>query len=95
MGMYNEVFYPCPKNCGGYGYLQIQQIVLGFGGFYLDKRIEFCSESVRELTEEALIELKDAVTGELFTCECCGNSFIPYLGKTQEYTYSLLQKLFG
>lgn len=32
MGMYNEVFYNCPK-CGGTGYMQIGQIVLGFEGF--------------------------------------------------------------
>lgn len=95
MGMYNEVFYPCPENCGGYGYLQIHQIVLGFGGFYLDTRTQFCSESVIDLSNEDLLELKEAVVDELFTCEVCKNSFIPYPGKKKDSNNNLIEELFG
>lgn len=35
MGVYNEVFYTRPK-CGGRGYMQISQLVLGFSGFDLE-----------------------------------------------------------
>ena len=71
--MYNEVFKRCPKeDCNGLGYMQIHQIVLGFGGFYLDS-----PESIaRELDKEQVIELKEAVerTG-WFTCDECKETF--------------------
>lgn len=70
MGMYNEVFKKCP-NCGGCGYLQIHQIVLGFGGFNLDS-LESIAE---ELSVDEIKELKDAVENEWFICRDCDKSF--------------------
>ena len=70
MGMYNEVFKKCP-HCNGSGYLQIHQIVLGFGGFNLDN-----PESIaRELNLDQIKELKEAVEGEWFRCENCSETF--------------------
>lgn len=71
--MYNEVFKKCPKdNCDGFGYMQIHQIVLGFGRFNLDN-----PESLsKELNIEQLKELKDAVEhNRWFECETCLETF--------------------
>lgn len=73
MGMYNEVFKRCPiEGCGGLGYMQIHQIVLGFGGFHLDS-----PESVAEqLDFEQIQELKEAVeSNKWFVCDECHESF--------------------
>ena len=68
--MYNEVFKTCP-HCNGRGYLQIHQIVLGFGGFHLDN-----PESIaRELTLDQVKELKEAVEGQWFCCDDCAETF--------------------
>ena len=71
MGMYNEVFKTCPK-CGHKGYMQIMQIVLGFGGFDLDN-----FDTLDELTEEQLYMLHDEVRDHWFKCENndCGDCF--------------------
>lgn len=70
MGMYNEVFKKCPT-CGDYIRLCITQIVLGFGGFYLDN-----PESIAdELDLEQIKRLKKCVDGEWFYCEKCDASF--------------------
>lgn len=73
MGMYNEVFKKCPnEGCSGYGYMQIHQIVLGFGGFYLDR-----PESIaEELDKDQIIELKEAVEDrKWFECQNCKETF--------------------
>lgn len=70
MGMYNEVYKTCP-HCQGRGYLQIHQIVLGFGNFNLDDPKDIADR----LTLEQVKELKDAVHDEWFVCEECTTSF--------------------
>ena len=70
MGMYNEVYKSCPK-CRDLCEIQIRQIVLGFGSFNLDN-IESLAD---ELTEEQLLQLRDAVKDERFYCRTCGCSF--------------------
>lgn len=83
MGMYNEVFCRCPE-CGSYAYMQISQIVLGFGGFYLDQ-----PETMADLDDDELIRLREAVAEDPFRCEpsfpgdddedqWCGHTFNPY-----------------
>ena len=70
MGMYNEVFKKCPT-CDGYVCLHISQIVLGFGGFYLDD-----PESIAdELDLDQIKQLKRCVDGKWFYCEKCDASF--------------------
>ena len=68
MGMYNEVFKKCPHCKDGVGYLQIHQIVLGFGGFDLDNPF-----TLEELSVDDLRELRDAVEGKAFYCKEPGN----------------------
>lgn len=63
MGMYNEVFKKCPHCSNGTGYLQIHQIVLGFGGFNLDD-----PNSLNRLSLDELSQLREAVTGGDFHC---------------------------
>jgi hypothetical protein len=89
--MYNEVFARCPK-CGGRGYAQIHQIVLGFGGFALDD-----PESLAEaLTVEQLRELCVAVKDLDFRCqnEDCGRSFQASTSE-QEERKRVARELFG
>lgn len=83
MGMYNEVFTKC--ECGKYAYMQIPQIVLGFGGFYLEER-----STLEELSNEELFRLKSYVINGKFTCEC-GNYFNPY---AEQYRDDLIDQLF-
>lgn len=74
MGMYNEVFYPCPEpNCFGSGYMQIAQLVYGFGGFS-----PLIPDSLKELTVEQLHQLKAAIVEDNFRCLECDYSFNPY-----------------
>lgn len=68
MGMYNEVFAKC--DCGAYAEIQIAQIVLGFGGFYLDR-----PSTMEELSTRQKRELADAVKGRAFQCQGCGYQF--------------------
>jgi hypothetical protein len=68
--MYNEVLCNCP-NCDGQGYLQISQIVLGFGGFNLDN-----PQQLMRFTIEELKRLAKAVEGEYFNCSSCGFYFL-------------------
>jgi hypothetical protein len=99
MGMYNEVFKKCPNCKRGVGYLQIHQIVLGFGGFDLDDP---------DLTLDELKELRDTVYGETFYCkskayniwgdeskddEICGLSFRLLNEKQKEERERLIQEL--
>lgn len=72
MGMYNEVFYTCPE-CKGRGYMQISQLVLGFGGFDLENH-----ETLRDLDTDYLLELKARVLDDNFICDDCGHVFNPY-----------------
>lgn len=71
MGMYNEVFKKCP-HCGSKGFMQISQVVLGFGGFDLDD-----PTTLSKLTLEELKMLQECVNNDYFSCmaESCGNSF--------------------
>ncbi len=89
MGMYNEVFVRCPK-CSHNGYMQITQIVLGFGNFHLNN-----FETLRNLNEEELITLKERVLEDKFKCENknCGNWFNPYTEKS-EIKLKLIDSLF-
>jgi hypothetical protein len=73
MGMYNEVFARCPK-CGRTGYMQIPQVVLGFGGFDIDDT----EATMSELSERELIELKGHIMVCDFVCCGCNYSFNPY-----------------
>lgn len=86
MGMYNEVFMRCPSCKQNIGIMQIPQIVLGFGNFDLDNR-----ETLSELSEEQLIQLKEYLLQDNFVCEC-GNIFNPY--KDNEVKKDLIRKLF-
>lgn len=71
MGMYNEVFKECPE-CGGKMYLQIPQVVYGFGGFDIDDKSTF-----QDLTVHELEKLKEYLRGETFSCqdEDCYNTW--------------------
>lgn len=110
MGMYNEVFCTCPE-CGKQGYMQIECIVKGFGGFNLDNL-----DTLKELTETQLYELKDAIIQNDFVCDgdpnakvdaiysridpCelgCGAVFNPYknLCKDVFRKRDLIKSLFG
>lgn len=75
MGMYNEVFKKCPhcEKKGGYGRgcLHISQIVLGFGGFDLDRP----EEIAERLDVHEVQRLKESVDGEWFRCEECKDTF--------------------
>ena len=69
MGMYNEVWKRCPE-CGHSAYMQIPQMVLGFGNFNLDE-----PESIAEqLSEDEILQLFEYIKGDKFECEC-GNYF--------------------
>lgn len=70
MGMYNEVYKTCP-HCSGRGYLQIHQIVLGFGEFNLDNLQDIADR----LSLDQVKELREAVKNEWFVCEDCTTSF--------------------
>lgn len=79
MGMYNEVFSTCPV-CGGRGYMQIHQIVLGFGGFYIDDTDSLADQ----LDEDQLQELHRCVMEGMFVCEGgdCHHHFNPLRSDT-------------
>jgi hypothetical protein len=71
MGMYNEVYKKCP-NCTGYGYMQIGQIVLGFGEFYLDSP----EDIAKRLSMDEIKLLKEAVEdSKWFFCRTCDKGF--------------------
>lgn len=72
MGMYNEVYKGCPLCKKGLGYMQIHQIVLGFGGFHLDSP----ERIAEELDIDQIKELKEAVEStKWFVCDNCKESF--------------------
>jgi hypothetical protein len=87
MGMYNEVFKQCPE-CGRRCYQQIPQVVLGFGGFDLDR-----PSSMEDLTVEERGHLSEILNSEnykKFYCngdkdfstvknEGCGHSFTVHI----------------
>lgn len=82
MGMFNEVFKTCP-HCKGSGYMQIPQIVDGFGGFNLD----FPENIAEQLSLKEITLLKRYVEQErFFICEDCkeGFSIIEEEGVTEE-----------
>lgn len=92
MGMYNEVFVKCPT-CNCHAYCQISQIVLGFGGFYLDR-----PDTLEALSTDELTRLREAISGEYFCCRSdkCG-PFIPYPadGLSMDEKHALIHKLFN
>lgn len=94
MGMYNEVFSQCPK-CNGIGYMQIGQIVLGFGGFYIDKPESLADD----LDESQLKELHEKVCEGMFQCQSCNHTFNPLTEKTMKMAKAirieLAKKLFA
>lgn len=71
MGMYNEVFKKCPHCPEGVGYMQIGQIVLGFGGFDLDE-----PSTLEKLSLEDLRELRGRVATETFNCRRPGGEWV-------------------
>ena len=83
--MYNEVVCRCP-NCGGRGYMQISQLVLGFGEFDLENY-----DTLRDLDIDYIIELKARVISKDFVCGNCDNRFNPYKDKDRDL---LIHKLF-
>lgn len=70
MGMYNEVYVNCPL-CGTKCGVQIEQIVLGFGNFYLND-----SQTTNNLTKGQKKLLKDYVEKEEFFCSTHGSFYI-------------------
>ena len=86
--MYNEVFKKCPR-CGGRGYLQIGQIVLGFGEFNLDDP----EDLARKLSEEQMRALAERVKEEWFRCEKCERGFL--LEETRQRREQLARELFS
>jgi len=87
MGMYNEVFKKCPK-CGKFGYMQISQIVLGFGGFYLD----YPESLAKQLDIDEIKLLFERVEDDGFLCEC-GNYFTLHEKKNTDEKIELINKL--
>jgi hypothetical protein len=78
MGMYNEVYKQCPQ-CGQQCYMQISQVVLGFGNFNLDN-----PSSMEDLTHSQKQEFAEIMNDEekKFWCNGgqdesggCGHSF--------------------
>lgn len=69
MGMYNEVFDTCPKCGNRTGYLQVYQIVLGFGGFDISDLSGLKSRfDSGDLSAKDLTRLADALEDEVFYC---------------------------
>jgi hypothetical protein len=96
MGMYNEVFKQCP-NCKKRGreggYLQITQIVLGFGEFDLDDKFNLFHHSVStlELLEQYIKEeLSDY---GYFACQSCGHTFKLWNGAEDEQKAKIINRL--
>lgn len=91
MGMYNEVWYPCPEpECNGMGLMQISQIVMGFGNFRLHDL-----DTLSELSEDELRELKERVLEDDFSCEDCGHVFNPYTEPLKKRRRDLAAQLFA
>lgn len=89
MGMYNEVFKRCPKECGRRAMTQIKpQIVLGFGGFDLD-RPERLAE---DLDADQLRQLEESIKGEWFECSC-GHRFQLCSEAELEERYAIAERL--
>ncbi len=88
MGMYNEVFKNCPE-CGCQCEMQIYQVVLGFGGFFLDS-----PTALEQFTMDELKEVKEAVKDKLFYCEECGHNF-PAIPRNTEEKHKEIKELFG
>lgn len=70
MGMYNEVFKRCPE-CSSRGYMQISQIVDGFGEFNLDDPNDLADK----LTIAELHQLSNMIQDEWFSCQSCSHNF--------------------
>lgn len=88
MGMYNEVFKNCPE-CGCQCTMQIHQVVLGFGGFFLDS-----PKALEDFTIEQLTEVRDAVKDRLFYCGECGHNFYA-IPVAFEEKHKQIKALFG
>lgn len=88
MGMYNEVYCRCPK-CGGLGYMQISQIVLGFGEFNIQDRT-----TLEDLTSDQLEQLHEEVSEEQFECQSCNAQFNPLTNKSETKNDDI-NRLFG
>lgn len=87
MGMYNEVFKNCPE-CGCQCTVQISQVVLGFGGFFLDS-----PKALEEFSMEELQLVKERIKDKLFYCDECGHNF-PAIGTTEQ-KHQAIKDLFG
>lgn len=72
MGMYNEVWCGCPECRTGFGYMQIPQVVLGFGNFDLDDPTTLEELEINE--EERFYRY---VREDNFICQRCENVFNP------------------
>ena len=85
MSMYNEVYKICPA-CTNRGILQIPQIVLGYGEFNLNN-----FETLKQLNNQQLFELRSAISGKYFQCDKCDESFIPFQDLDKD---EIIKKLF-
>lgn len=90
MGMYNEVWKKCPHCDSGRGYMQISQVVLGFGGFYLDD-----PRTLEDLSLEELKRLREQVYDDYFVCgnKDCGRSFRMLSDQDAEARRQLIKEL--
>lgn len=89
MGMYNEVYKQCPRCNDQYGYLQVSQIVLGFGSFYLDDPEDLATK----LDEDQMRLLAEKIKDQWFHCPKCKSGFL--LEETHQRRESLARELFG
>jgi hypothetical protein len=104
MGMYNEVFKKCPHCPNGVGYMQIAQVVLGFGGFNLDD-----PSTLEDLSMQELKLLKDRIHDDTFSCrhqdgswahegddeDVCGLSFRVLDEKEKDERERLIREITG
>jgi hypothetical protein len=70
MGMYNEVYKRCP-GCGECCYMQIPQVVLGFGEFDLDNP----RYAIADLNQQEKKSFAEYVNQRHFYCNNCSNKF--------------------
>lgn len=78
MGMYNEVWANCPK-CPGQGYMQIPQVVLGFGNFHVDDPSTF-----EDLEFDKILDIDSLIAKEMFYCQSCSFAFNPVRDRREQ-----------
>lgn len=87
MGLYNEVFCPCPNSiCPGDGHTQIAQIVPGFGNIHLSDL-----SHLGRLTNAQLEHLNSELQEAEFKCQSCGQTF--RLARPDTFREALLRKI--